>query len=445
MSLTERVEKSKAIASSWGQLEVIVPGDDVYEEFKEEVACRLPPTHVAELIKRNPVQARSEIRLTCEEVIDDCPWFTRSGDGGAPLIERYLDSIFGLGPLEPLIADETITEVMVNGYASLYFEREGKLERARSAFSSDEQVRALIDRILAPLGRRVDESSPMVNARLPQGHRVNAIIPPLALDGPALTIRKFRSKVLSLDEMEQMGSFDVSIKKLMAWAVLRRCNIAVSGGTGSGKTTLLNALSCVISPGERIVTIEDSAELRFFEHPHVVRLEARPRNAEGLGEVSIRDLVINSLRMRPDRIVVGECRGAEALDMLQAMNTGHDGSLTTLHANSPSEVISRLTTMVRYGADLPVSVIESQVASAIDLVIQTSREPAGRRRVTDIVGFELDEGTGRCCAHPYYSWDMVHRVGTWVDIPLWVDDLSYLGIAEDKEVEEWKALLLPAA
>ncbi len=445
MTLTERVEKSRALSDSWGQFEVIIPGDDVFEEFKEEVAKRLSPSQIAALIKRNPVQARSEIRLTCEEIIEECPWFTRSNDGGEPLIERFLDSIFGLGPLEPLIADESITEVMVNGYNSVFFEREGRLKRAQSAFTNDEQVRSLIDRILAPLGRRVDESSPMVNARLTQGHRVNAIIPPLALDGPTLTIRKFRTKVLSLDEMEQLGSFDASIKKLMIWSVLRRCNIAVSGGTGSGKTTLLNALSCVIPPDERIITIEDSAELRFFEHPHVVRLEARPRNAEGLGEVNIRDLVINSLRMRPDRIVVGECRGAEALDMLQAMNTGHDGSLTTLHANSPLEAISRLTTMVRYGADLPVSVIESQIASAIDLVFQTSREHGGKRRVTDIVGFELDEESGHCSTHLYYSWDMVHQRGTWIDIPAWIDDLPYLGIADEKEVEEWKSLLLPAA
>lgn len=217
---------------------------------------------------------------------------------------------------------------------------------------------------------------------------MNAVIPPLALDGPVVTIRKFRSHIFSLDEMRELGSFDDQVAVLMKWAVLRRCNIAVSGGTGSGKTTLLNALSSLIPPGERIVTIEDSAELRFTEHPHVVRLEARQRNAEGVGEVTIRDLVINSLRMRPDRIVVGECRGAEALDMLQAMSTGHDGSLTTLHANSPEEAVSRLTTMVRYGAELPVEIIEAQIANAIDLVVQTTRYPNGRRGVCEVSGYQ---------------------------------------------------------
>ncbi|MDO5335408.1 MAG: CpaF family protein [Coriobacteriia bacterium] len=440
MSLTERVERGRPSDAPLVEGSVQTFEDGLFTEFKEAVSERMPPQRMARLIERNPLQARSEIRLTCEEVLSDCPWLVRGQTGGDDFVGRFLDSVFGLGPLEPLIADESITEVMVNGSRSLFIEREGVLVEEESSFANDEQVQALIDRILAPLGRRVDESSPMVNARLPQGHRVNAVIPPLALDGPILTIRKFRSRVLSLSEMKGLGSFDDAVLQLMAWAVLRRCNVAVSGGTGSGKTTLLNALSCVIPEGERIVTIEDSAELRFFEHPHVVRLEARPRNAEGLGEVTIRDLVINSLRMRPDRIVVGECRGAEALDMLQAMNTGHDGSLTTLHANSPSEAIGRLTTMVRYGAELPVSVIESQIASAIDLVIQTSRLSSGRRRVTDIVGFELD-GQGRCRAHPYYSWDVVRGRGLWVDVPAWVEELPYVGVARKEEVEAWKSSL----
>jgi pilus assembly protein CpaF len=258
------------------------------------------------------------------------------------------------------------------------------------------------------------------------------------LNGPVLTIRKFRAKVLSLDELRALGYFDEVMQRFMEWAVLRRCNIAVSGGTGSGKTTLLNALPCVIPWVERIVTIEDSAELRFLEHPHVVSLEARPRNAEGVGEVTIRDLVANSLRMRPDRIVVGECRGAEALDMLQAMNTGHDGSLTTLHANSPTEAVSRLTTMVRYGADLPVGVIEAQIASAIDVVIQTMRAPSGKRFVTGVVGYRFDRERGRCEVEPQYVWSLVEGTGHWVSCPDWLDELPALGIAEEGEVERWK-------
>ena len=257
-------------------------------------------------------------------------------------------------------------------------------------------MRSLVDRILGPLGRRIDEESPMVNARLSSGHRVHAIISPLSLDGTILTIRKFAEHVITLEEMATMNSLDEKLLKFLTWAVLMRKNIAVSGGTGSGKTTLLNALSCKISHRERVITIEDSAELRFLEHPHVIRLEARPRNAEGTGEVTIRDLVINALRMRPDRIVVGECRGAEALDMLQAMNTGHDGSLTTLHANSPKETISRLTTMVRYAAELPVDVIENYIASAIDLVVQTTRGVDGSRYISDVVAFSFNEENKKC-------------------------------------------------
>lgn len=277
----------------------------VLEVVRDRVSEIIPSVEAARLIARNPRQARNELRLACEQVLREEPWLVKKPLTSENLIERYLDEVFGLGPLEDMLADESITEIMVNGSSSLYFEREGKLQPASHPFADDGQVYALIDRIIGPLGRRIDESSPMVNARLPQGHRVNAIIPPLAIDGPAVTIRKFRSHAFSLAEMRELGSFDKKIEKFLIWAVLRRCNIAVSGGTGSGKTTLLNALSAVIPYSERIVTIEDSAELRFHEHPHVVRLEARPQSAEGVGEVSIRDLVVNSLRMRPDRIVVG--------------------------------------------------------------------------------------------------------------------------------------------
>lgn len=296
----------------------------------------------------------------------------------------------------------------------------------------------MIDKIVAPLGRRVDESSPMVNARLAEGHRVNAVIPPLALDGPVVTIRKFRAHAFSLEEMRELGSFDEQVDALLRWSVLRRCNIAVSGGTGSGKTTLLNALSASIPFDERIVTIEDSAELRFNEHPHVVRLESRQRNAEGTGEVPIRELVINSLRMRPDRIVVGECRGAEALDMLQAMSTGHDGSLTTLHANSPEEAVSRLTTMVRYGAELPLEAIEAQIANAIDLVVQTTRYPDGRRGICELAGYSWDKDSSSCIVQTYFKKDMVTGRKAWIAFPSWLDDLPYLGIASKEEVAAWQ-------
>lgn len=285
----------------------------------------------------------------------------------------------------------------------------------------------------------------MVNARLPEGHRVHVIIPPLALDGPVMTVRKFAKRVMTLGDMVERGSFDERMRTFLVWAVRARKSIAVSGGTGSGKTTLLNALSCELSPEERIITIEDSAELRFLEHPHVVRLEARPRNAEGTGEVTIRDLVTNALRMRPDRIVVGECRGAEALDMLQAMNTGHDGSLTTLHANSPTDVVARLTTMVRYAVDLPVDVIESNVASAFDLIVQTARSLDGTRFVSELAELAYDREKRCCRVRVLYRHEPSEREGRWRAFPGWLDGLSDAGIAADGEVEQWKRMSWRAA
>ena len=408
------------------------------EALRRRVSRIIPSSEVARLIARNPNQARNEIKLACEKALDEEPWLIPKTQDGNELVEKYLDEVFGFGPLEAMLVDESITEIMVNGSHSLFYEREGRLFRSETCFENDAQVYALVDKIVGPLGRRVDESSPMVNARLEQGHRVNAIIPPLALDGPVVTIRKFRSHIFSLDEMEALGSFDGQVASLMKWAVLRRCNIAVSGGTGSGKTTLLNALSSLIPFGERIITIEDSAELKFADHPHVVRLEARQRNAEGVGEVTIRDLVINSLRMRPDRIVVGECRGAEALDMLQAMSTGHDGSLTTLHANSPAEAVSRLTTMVRYGAELPVEIIEAQIANAIDLVVQTTRYPDGKRGVCEVSGYEWNKSDSECSVRCFFRRDAITGEVGWFSFPEWLDDLPYLGIATKREVAEWK-------
>jgi len=308
------------------------------------------------------------------------------------LITDIADELLGYGPLEPLLRDQTITEIMVNGPHTVYVERNGKIERASIRFRDEAHLRQVIDRIVTPLGRRIDESSPMVDARLPDGSRVNAIIPPLALDGSALTIRKFGKNRLTPDDLVRLGSITPPMVAFLAACVRIKLNILVSGGTGSGKTTLLNILSGFIPPGERIVTIEDAAELRL-QQPHVVRLEARPANIEGRGQISIRDLVRNALRMRPDRIVVGECRGGEALDMLQAMNTGHDGSLTTLHANSPRDCTSRLETMVMMaGMELPSRAIREQIASAIHLIVQVSRMSDGTRKVVSITEVQGMEG-----------------------------------------------------
>ncbi len=406
-------------------------------ELKEAVSELIPAMRTVTLIKRNPRQARNELIQACLEVIEERPWLAKNEEVKHWLIERYLDSVFGLGPLEKLLEDDSITEIMVNGTQSIYFEREGKLIALEHHFVHDDQVFALIDRIIAPLGRRVDESSPMVNARLPEGHRVNAIIPPLALDGPLLTIRKFRSKIYSLEELHMLGSLDKSVMQFLSWMVKAKCNIAVSGGTGSGKTTLLNALSIEIPVAERIVTIEDNAELKFLHHPHVVRLESRPKNAEGVGQVTIKDLVINALRMRPDRIVVGECRGAEALDMLQAMNTGHDGSLTTLHANSPKDAIARLITMVRYAVDLPVEVIEANIAQAINLVVQTTRDMNGKRYLTELVAYWYDDSTGRCSATTLYQRVSFEDLGRWIGVPALIHRCLKRGVITDKEADIW--------
>lgn len=408
------------------------------EALKARIQERISPDRMVELMGRSLPRAKAEVMSACHAAFAEGWGSELSAEDQRALIAQVLDSVFGLGPLEAALEDESITEIMVNGAASFFIERNGMLFPETNPFDDDSQVRALIDRIIGPLGRRVDEASPMVNARLPQGHRVNAIVPPLALDGSILTIRKFRSKVLTVEEMVEQHSMTETVAQFLTWAVQARKNIAVAGGTGSGKTTLLNALSCKISFRERIITIEDSAELRFVEHPHVVRLEARPRNAEGLGEITIRDLVINALRMRPDRIVVGECRGAEALDMLQAMNTGHDGSLTTLHANSPSEAVMRLTTMVRYAADLPVDVIEAQIAGALDVIVQTARAPNGLRLISEIVSFSFDNKQRSCIASPLYERDMLTGAERWNFCPRWLDDASALGIACPEEVSKWK-------
>ncbi len=308
------------------------------------------------------------------------------------LVATLYAQIVGLGPLQPLIEDPSISEIMVNGSAQVYVERAGRLQRTSVRFRDDKEILELIERIVAPLGRRIDESSPMVDARLRDGSRVNAIIPPLALRGPSLTIRKFPERAMTMEDLERLGSVSAGMVDLLRAAVRGRLNIVVSGGTASGKTTLLNSLSAFIPDGERIVTIEDAAELRL-QQDHVVSLETRPANLEGRGEVSIRQLVRNALRMRPDRIVVGEVRAGEALDMLQAMNTGHDGSLTTVHANAPRDVLSRIETMVLMaGFELPVRAIREQIASALDLVVHAQRMRDGSRRVTHITEVQGMEG-----------------------------------------------------
>jgi pilus assembly protein CpaF len=308
------------------------------------------------------------------------------------LFEAIVAEILGFGPIEPFIADETVTEIMVNGPKNIYIERKGKIERTNAQFESSDHVLRIIDRIVSPLGRRVDESSPYVDARLPDGSRVNVIIPPLSLVGPVITIRKFYKVPLTIEKLIEYGSITAEGMEFLKACVLARLNILVSGGTGSGKTTFLNILSSFIPEDERILTIENAAELQLRQE-HVITLESRPPNIEGRGEITIRDLVINSLRMRPERIIVGECRGAEALDMLQAMNTGHEGSMTTLHANTPRDALARMETMVLMaGMELPHRAIREQISSAIDLIVQQERMRDGQRKVVNISEVQGMEG-----------------------------------------------------
>ena len=381
--------------------------------------------------------ARAKIRAIIDEVVAN----GRLPDGIDPV--RLEDDVFNeamrLGPLEDLLADDSVSEIMVNGPANVYVERHGKLELSDCQFSDDASVLAVIERIIAPLGRRCDESQPYVDARLSDGSRVNAIIAPLALSGPTITIRKFAKKALTPEDFIRFGTWTRDEAEFMRLCVTLRKNIIVAGGTGSGKTTLLNLLSGFIPADERIVTVEDAAELRL-QQPHVVRLEARPPNIEGKGAVPIRDLVKNCLRMRPDRIIVGECRGGEALDMLQAMNTGHDGSLTTVHANSPRDVISRLETMVLMsGMELPSRAIREQIASAVDIIIHESRMSDGSRKVTAITEVTGLEG------NQIVMQDIFAFRQTGVDahgkvlgemrptgaVPTWIDQLKGRGLSLD--------------
>jgi pilus assembly protein CpaF len=409
------------------------------EQLWDALYQRLPSERIAHLLAQDKARAEREVGAVLEQLTLDAPYQAPGASQRAALVQEVLNLVIGLGPLEELLADATVTEIMVNGHDRVFFEREGCLYASDVVFDDEQQLRMVIDRIVGPLGRRVDEQSPLVSARLKQGHRVNVVIPPLSLDGPILTIRKFRDEIFTLKELVACGSMEERMARLLRWAVLGRKNIAVSGGTGSGKTTLLNALSVEIPSSERIITIEDAAELRFSTHPHVVRLETRMKNIEGTGEISIRDLVVNALRMRPDRIVVGECRGAEALDMLQAMNTGHDGSLTTLHANSPADVISRLVMMARYGMDLPVEVIEEQIGAALDLIVQIDRFADGTRRVTQLCGCQASRGDVRLTR--LVAWDAATRAYVWEATPPWLEGLAHMPSIAESEVEAWRLSL----
>ncbi|MBE6468673.1 MAG: CpaF family protein [Coriobacteriaceae bacterium] len=411
---------------------------DAKASAKREMLERVGFSEVAKIaVAADPESARTELRPAVVAVLNTGAARELSSRERERLAAEILDDVVGLGPLQRLLEDDSVTEVMVNGTGTSFFEREGRLFPLNDLFESDEQIRIIIDRIISPLGRRIDERSPLVNARLPSGFRVNAVIPPIALDGPLLTIRKFSDRIGSLDELVGAGSLPSWYAQLLTWAVRLRQDLAVAGGTGSGKTTLLNALSCEIPLGERIVTIEDSAELKFKRHPHVVRLEAREASIEGEGAVTIRDLVANALRMRPDRIVVGEVRGAECIDMLQAMNTGHDGSLTTLHAGSPEEAVVRLTLLARYGIDLPGDLIEEQIAMALDGIVMSVRRPDGRRFVSGFSGVtRADDGGVRLFEH--VAFDAADAVWRLVSEPPFIGEAVRRGAIDAEEVERWR-------
>ena len=354
-------------------------------EVREGVRARL-----LEELSRLPAVEREQLECWVEDALLEMGklWPARAIKR---LAAELADELFGLGPLEELLRDPGVTEIMVNGPDRVYVEREGLIEETGLALETSDRVVEMVRRVIGPLNLRLDETCPMVDARLPDGSRLNAVIPPLCLNGPTITIRKFRSRAFTVRELIDNGTLDDNTARFLENAVRHRANIVVSGGTSSGKTTLLNLLTSFIPPGERLITIEDAAELRV-EHPHVISLESRPANIEGRGEVTVRDLVRNALRMRPDRIIVGEVRGPEALDMLQAMNTGHPGSLTTAHANSPRELLYRLETMVMMSdVDLDLPAVRRQAGSAIDLVVHMRREANGKRAVSAVAALSLDK------------------------------------------------------
>ena len=366
------------------------PVSDKYADIKNRVQTKLLSTLNPSIDVSKVDEVRRTIFELFEQIISE-ENIILSKPERARMFDQITAEILGFGPLQPLLEDETITEIMVNGHKNIYVERKGKIYRVPMTFENNEHVMRIIERIVSPLGRRIDESSPYVDARLPDGSRVNAVIPPISLVGPVITIRKFSKKPITVDQMIEYGSITPEAVEFLKACVTARVNIVISGGTGSGKTTLLNVLSSYIPTDERIITIENAAELQLRQE-HVVTLESRPPNIEGKGEITIRQLVVNALRMRPDRIIVGEIRDEAALDMLQAMNTGHDGSMTTLHSNSPRDSLARLETMTMMaGMDLPVRAIREQVSSAIDLIIHQERLRDGTRKVvyiSEVTGME---------------------------------------------------------
>lgn len=404
MSLLERLEKQKVPFKGANESEPAAVNNKNTDVFNDEYATLKDKLHneIIEKINQEPAedsiisQNQEEYLIKTLEILIDEKSVGISRSDRTRLVKEVYNNVVGLGPLEPLLNDPSISEIMVNGPYQIYVERGGKIELSSAKFKDNAHVMQIIGRIVSSVGRHIDESSPMVDARLADGSRFNAIIPPLALNGPTATIRKFSKKPLTAHDLTKFNSVSPKMISFLEACVKGKLNIIVSGGTGSGKTTLLNVLSGFIPNNERIVTIEDAAELQL-QQDHVVTLESRPPNLEGAGQITIRDLVRNSLRMRPDRIIVGEVRSNETLDMLQAMNTGHDGSLTTAHANSPRELMSRLETMILMsGMELPIKAIREQIASAIDLVIHQSRLKDGSRKIvniTEIVGMEGDKIT----------------------------------------------------
>jgi pilus assembly protein CpaF len=396
------VSAAKAVMSPISRAAPFVPMAPVAQSERQNYLTQLKVRLHSQLVSRLDVQnlkllppdtVREEVRLLVRELCQSEKGLLNSADQ-EKLMDDIMDETFGLGPLESLLKDSSVSDILVNRFDRVYVERRGRLEMSEIRFRDNQHLRQIIDRIVALVGRRIDETSPMVDARLGDGSRVNAIIPPLALDGPAMSIRRFGSKPLQLEDLIRHGAFPAAVMDYLSAAVQARCNVLISGGTGSGKTTLLNCLSRYIPADERVITIEDAAELQL-QQPHVVRLETRPSNVEGKGEVTQRDLVKNCLRMRPDRIIIGEVRSGEALDMLQAMNTGHDGSMTTIHANTPRDALGRLEVMIAMaGYDIPMRALRTQIASAVQIVIQARRLTGGRRKVTtvsEITGMEGEQ------------------------------------------------------